>query len=691
MSGGDAEEMEWTNSDQTSTSNDNCDKDESEAQVTLSIKWSGGPQPKKCKIILEKALQSWSNKNKFKVDCRVSKVYDDGRAAVKITPASALSELQQLCGQKLTIRDERVAVEILYVILSPLASVPQTPDDASLNSCPPSESEPQDEREKVGQQKNGMNGSGCNIPPPLEEQNADNASKAPPPSTWSETQPEKQSSFNRSTAVSTSGEESLMSILAVSPFWYLNHIYKEEIKHIETKNDVRMSANVHVTFIKEKKNGSPEDAVSDFEALVQDFMKNEFEGADISLKNRDPKQLIEVLKVVQNKDRKLLLTLSSEEMIINGPSSSVEAVDKFLNTMTVMNMHDEESTVTSRDESSGASIDATVNITINIEEPLLESGLIIEEDSWKRIETSFSKKKSKIEDKFGVGFSASSNSKDHVKVKAHYRGLGENASMQSHALRALLRLYQKTATSLLNYNQPHGAAGFSDSPMNPNEELYTSDEDSSEPNRNRKPGYNIHYNDAPKTEGATAGDNKEEKCPICLDSFTKKQQLKCKHEFCEECLEQAKANQGPICPVCKNVFGKVEGNQPDGEMTWRSTGPSLPGFSNCGTITITYNIPSGRQTEKHPNPGQPYHGINRRAYLPDNKEGKEVLQLLKKAFDQKLIFTVGTSRTTGYENQVTWNDIHHKTSTTGGAQGFGYPDPDYLRRVREELKANGIE
>ncbi|XP_041635330.1 uncharacterized protein LOC121504530 [Cheilinus undulatus] len=667
----DAEEtMDWTNSD-------NYDQDESEAQVTLSIKWSGGPQPKKCDIKLERALQAWANKNSFAVDYHVSKVYDDGRAAVKITPAPALSELQQLCGQKLTIRDEKVAVEILYVILSPLGSVPQTPDDASLNSCPPSESEPKDVQEKLGQQKNGM------------AQNANKASKAPPPSAGSETQPVGQSSFSRSTAVSTTGDESLTSILAVSPFWYLNHIYKEEIDHIQTKNDVTMSANAHVTFTANKGNGSPQDAVSDFKALVQNFLENEFEGAefegaDMSLKNRDPKQLNEVLKIVQNKDSKLLLTLSSEEMIVNGPSSSVEAVDKFLNTMTVMNMPDEESTVTSRDESSGASIDATVNITINSEDPLLESGLIIEEDSWKRLKTK------PIEDKFGVGFSASRNSKDHVKVKAHYRGLRGNASMESHALRAL-RLYQKTTTSPLNYNQPHGAAGFIDLPINPNEDLYTSDKDSSEPNRNRKPSYNIHYNDAPKTEGATAGDNEEEKCPICLDSFTKKQQLKCKHEFCEECLEQAKATQGPICPVCKYVFGKVEGNQPDGEMTWRSTGPSLPGFSNCGTITITYNIPSGRQTEKHPNPGQPYHGINRRAYLPDNKEGKEVLQLLKKAFDQKLIFTVGMSRTTGYENQVIWNDIHHKTSTTGGAQGFGYPDPDYLRRVREELKANGIE
>lgn len=74
--------------------------------------------------------------------------------------------------------------------------------------------------------------------------------------------------------------------------------------------------------------------------------------------------------------------------------------------------------------------------------------------------------------------------------------------------------------------------------------------------------------------------------------------------------------------------------------------------------------------EQHPNPGRHYSGIKRTAYLPDSKEGNEVLQLLKRAFDQKLIFTVGTSRTTGMENQVTWNDIHHKTSPTGGPERY---------------------
>ncbi|XP_051278309.1 probable E3 ubiquitin-protein ligase DTX3 isoform X2 [Dicentrarchus labrax] len=95
--------------------------------------------------------------------------------------------------------------------------------------------------------------------------------------------------------------------------------------------------------------------------------------------------------------------------------------------------------------------------------------------------------------------------------------------------------------------------------------------------------------------------------------------------------------------------------------------------------------------EEHPNPGHPYEGASRTAYLPDSSEGNKVLKLLRRAFDQRLIFTVGRSTTSGRSNMVTWNDIHHKTSVYGGPTHYGYPDPDYLSRVRDELKVKGIE
>lgn len=69
---------------------------------------------------------------------------------------------------------------------------------------------------------------------------------------------------------------------------------------------------------------------------------------------------------------------------------------------------------------------------------------------------------------------------------------------------------------------------------------------------------------------------------------------------------------------------------------------------------------------EHPNPGEPYSGASRRAFLPDSSEGRRVLMLLRKAFEQRLIFTVGQSTSTSRTNTVTWNDVHHKTSVHGG-------------------------
>ncbi len=76
--------------------------------------------------------------------------------------------------------------------------------------------------------------------------------------------------------------------------------------------------------------------------------------------------------------------------------------------------------------------------------------------------------------------------------------------------------------------------------------------------------------------------------------------------------------------------------------------------------------------------------------MPDTPEGNEVLALFELAFKRKLMFTVGRSVTTGLDNQVVWNGIHHKTAVNGGSSSFGYPDDTYLKRVKLELAAKGI-
>lgn len=191
--------------------------------------------------------------------------------------------------------------------------------------------------------------------------------------------------------------------------------------------------------------------------------------------------------------------------------------------------------------------------------------------------------------------------------------------------------------------------------------------------------------------GASGMDKEEDICSICMDMISNKEVLpKCKHAFCSPCINKAMSYK-PVCPVCQTSYGIQKGNQPEGTMTVTVLEDSLPGYESCGSIVINYNMKGGIQTEKHPNPGKAYSGIQRTAYLPNNEEGTEVLRLLRRAFNQKLIFTVGESRVLGISDVITWNDIHHKTSRFGGPQKFGYPDPGYLKRVKQELKDKGIE
>ena len=162
-------------------------------------------------------------------------------------------------------------------------------------------------------------------------------------------------------------------------------------------------------------------------------------------------------------------------------------------------------------------------------------------------------------------------------------------------------------------------------------------------------------------------------CPICYDKVEDKPATlvttckHCKQVFCKGCLDEALKHK-PCCPTCTVPLRLVIGNQPSGGTMTVNTYPKqkLPGYEQYGTIQILYNIPSGVQGKEHPNPGHYFSGTSRTAYAPDSPEGRRVVRLFKKAFDARLIFTIGTSHTSGAANTVVWNDIHHKTSISGG-------------------------
>ncbi|KAI6195022.1 hypothetical protein M3Y96_01186900 [Aphelenchoides besseyi] len=197
-----------------------------------------------------------------------------------------------------------------------------------------------------------------------------------------------------------------------------------------------------------------------------------------------------------------------------------------------------------------------------------------------------------------------------------------------------------------------------------------------------------------------------EACSVCLmemyeedttnysenDDMTIVQLGACSHRFHRSCVITWFRNQ-PKCPFCQTTMSTIHGPQPrDGRMVSEiCLRGHLGGYEDVrGFIKINYSFPNGTQTNKHLRPGVPYTGTHRECYLPNTDEGHMVLEMLQLAFDRGLIFTVGDSITSGQQNTVVWNGIHHKTSRHGGPAAYGYPDPNYLNRVKAELAAVGI-
>jgi deltex len=205
-------------------------------------------------------------------------------------------------------------------------------------------------------------------------------------------------------------------------------------------------------------------------------------------------------------------------------------------------------------------------------------------------------------------------------------------------------------------------------------------------------------------EAPTTAAQHEERCAICMEEFLSSdpevreyyanqrvvQLPKCaaRHPFHSECIAAA-LSATPRCPVCMVPMAAACGTQPDGVMTLQRIVSRLPG-ETCDTVVVNYHFPSGRQGPRHPSPGQAFYGTGRTAYFPYSARGRVVLQQLMRAWDARVLFTVGTSVTTGQTDCVVWNGVHHKTSMSGGPVHYGYPDANYLDRVSEERACVGV-
>ncbi|XP_074835489.1 uncharacterized protein LOC142002894 [Carettochelys insculpta] len=181
--------------------------------------------------------------------------------------------------------------------------------------------------------------------------------------------------------------------------------------------------------------------------------------------------------------------------------------------------------------------------------------------------------------------------------------------------------------------------------------------------------------------GQEAHEQKLGKCDACQSLHMLTCHAPCGHALCRACF--AAEDPHPACCSAPKATRAIKGTFKVVTMA-----QSLPGYYRDPTLQIIYDIPDGVQEAGDPRPGRPYRGGRFNAFLPDNREGKKISQLLQKAFKQGLTFQL---QSCNGEEQVTWHLIPHKTSFDKGKARKGYPDSQYLREVCAVLRNLGIE
>ena len=95
------------------------------------------------------------------------------------------------------------------------------------------------------------------------------------------------------------------------------------------------------------------------------------------------------------------------------------------------------------------------------------------------------------------------------------------------------------------------------------------------------------------------------------------------------------------------------------------TNTTPPKIGTVATYNETISPSRVCSQEDHPRPGRPYAAFNFVSYIPNSDEGKTVARLLKRAFDQKLLFAF--EETEGDADLVMPRDcVRHRTKTSGG-------------------------
>lgn len=133
-------------------------------------------------------------------------------------------------------------------------------------------------------------------------------------------------------------------------------------------------------------------------------------------------------------------------------------------------------------------------------------------------------------------------------------------------------------------------------------------------------------------------------CGICQDQLGPVNVVSindCDHQFHQQCL-YGWFNKQLCCPFCKENLVKHYGNQPMPVGSCFKVDESkrrLPGYANDTSLVVTMFIPGGIQGRDGKLPGKPFAGVEDRLWFPNTPHFSDMISLLKKAWDQRLVYT----------------------------------------------------
>ncbi|XP_028854282.1 uncharacterized protein dtx3lb.2 isoform X6 [Denticeps clupeoides] len=188
-------------------------------------------------------------------------------------------------------------------------------------------------------------------------------------------------------------------------YWYLNQVYRDEMKQIQEKHDVDIDAEVSVS-IKTKKGTSSRslnDADLEIVDLFQKSTKNLISCPSDTI-YRNLSQLIEVLKTTPDAAR-LMFNVASEHLEVFGPEEHINTVQKMLGVQPHSHAAGFEKQERSR------------TMEIDISRSFLNKGLSMNQTHWDLMQSGYKKQVEDIEEKFGVVFKTETKG-GTVKVKA---------------------------------------------------------------------------------------------------------------------------------------------------------------------------------------------------------------------------------------------------------------------------------